>query len=369
MGRIKSLKFQNVILFYSFTLMGVFFLVSVLLISKIKIKVPKQMQGYYISIEGAKITGQNLNIPVSDLQKSMVNTEIINSIFTAQFIKIITITILIAFIISLLLSFTFAYFLNKWIVRPIAETANNLNNIPEKKPVATTAFPKEFSEIEATFLEAKAEIARLYTDFEHLSSYISHEQKNALAVLRAMIQNEFTAIEKQALTQIDRMSKSMDDILTLSTNNMIPQKVDLALVSGTVVDEYRKVFADISFDFDEEASLYIAGHELLIYRAVSNLIDNAIKYGRNKQIIVYVGAKKDCPYVAVYDHGIGIPMEEQEKIFKRGYRIGNRKQDGYGIGLSLVHHVVELCGGFIWVDSKENIGSTFKIAFPPFTLD
>ena len=55
--------------------------------------------------------------------------------------------------------------------------------------------------------------------------------------------------------------------------------MDLPLVCGMAVDEYKKVYPDISFDFDEDAALYIAGQELLVYRAVSNLIDNAVKYG------------------------------------------------------------------------------------------
>lgn len=107
----------------------------------------------------------------------------------------------------------------------------------------------------------------------------------------------------------------------------------------------------------------------MVYRAVSNLIENAIKYGADKPVTVYVGTQKGCPYVSVEDQGIGIRMEQQEKIFESRYRIGSRKKDGYGIGLSLVRHVAELCGGFVWVDSKEGCGSKFKIVFPAFTQD
>lgn len=369
MGRIKPLKFQSAILLYSFVLIGVFLLVTVILFASITIRVTGHMQGYYIPIEGTQVTGQNLNIPLSELQESIVTAEELNTLFTTQYIQLITYALLISLSISLLLSFAFACLLNRRIVKPIAAAVNSLKDIKEKQADSITVFPKEFAEIEATFLEAKAEIAQLYTDFEHLGSYISHEQKNALAVLRAMIQNEYAAIGEQAVTQIDRMVKNMDDILTLSTNVAKLEKVDLPLICGTVVDEYRKVFAGISFDFDEEAALYIAGHELLIYRAVCNLVDNAVKYGMNKPISVYVGIQKNCPYVSVCDKGIGISAEQQCKIFKNGYRIGNRKKDGYGIGLSLVRHAAELCGGFVWIESKENIGSTFKMAFPPFTLD
>lgn len=62
-------------------------------------------------------------------------------------------------------------------------------------------------------------------------------------------------------------------------------------------------------------------------------------------------------------------MEQQEKIFENRYRIGNRQKNGYGIGLSLVRHVAELCGGFVWVESEEAKGSKFKLIFPAFTMD
>ena len=283
---------------------------------------------------------------------------------------IVTRTTLAAFAISLVLSFVFAHILTSRIIRPIEETAYNLKNRNVKADTLHAAFPKELSEIAAAFLDVNEEISCLRADFENLSSFISHEQKNSLALLRAVMQNECSSVVAERTTvQIDHMVKNLDDILSLSANESVLEKVDLPLVCGMAVDEYKKVYPDISVDFDEDAALYIAGQELLVYRAVSNLIDNAVKYGQDKPVVVYVGIQRDCPYVSVEDFGIGIHMEQQEKIFENRFRIGNRKKDGYGIGLSLVRHVAELCGGFVWVDSRENCGAKFKIVFPAFTLD
>ena len=283
---------------------------------------------------------------------------------------IVTRTTLAAFAISLVLSFVFAHILTSRIIRPIEETAYNLKNRNVKADTLHAAFPKELSEIAAAFLDVNEEISCLRADFENLSSFISHEQKNSLALLRAVMQNECSSVVAERTTvQIDHMVKNLDDILSLSANESVLEKVDLPLVCGMAVDEYKKVYPDISVDFDEDAALYIAGQELLVYRAVSNLIDNAVKYGQDKPVVVYVGIQRDCPYVSVEDFGIGIHMEQQEKIFENRFRIGNRKKDGYGIRLSLVRHVAELCGGFVWVDSRENCGSKFKIVFPAFTLD
>lgn len=347
MEKFRKIKFQNFVLLYSMCLIVVFILVALVLILKIKIDIPEQLRGYYVSADEAVFTENGLLIPLVELEKSVVTEQEIHSLFIPYYVSIITRTTLTAFAVSLILSFVFAHILTGRIIKPI----------------------EELSDIESAFLDVKAEMSRLYADFENLSSFISHEQKNSLALLRAVIQNECPDVNERITAQLDRMVKSLDDILTLSANESVLEKVDLPLICGMAVDEYKKVYPDISFDFNEEADLYIAGQEILVYRAVSNLIDNAVKYGQDKPVTVYVGTQRGCPYVSVEDFGIGINMEQQEKIFESRYRIGSRKKDGYGIGLSLVRHVAELCGGFVWVDSRENCGSKFKLVFPAFTPD
>lgn len=367
--RYRKIKFQNYVMLYTLCLIVVFILVAIIFIVNIKIDVPEQMQGYYVSLDGVIATEQGFMLPWGELEKRIVTEQEIHSLFAPYYATVIIRTTLIAFVISLLLSFVFAHILTRRIVKPIEETMNSLKHFRGKTSLAKTVFPKELSDIESAFQDAQEEIAHLYADFENLSSFISHDQKNALALLRAMVQNECPAIGERVTAQLDRMVKSLDDILTLSANESKLEKIDLSLICGMAVDEYKRVYRDISFDFDEDTTLYVAGHERMIYRAISNLIDNAIKYGEDKPIAVYVGAQDGCPYVSVEDQDIGISMEQQEKIFESRYRIGSRKRDGYGIGLSLVRHVADLCGGFVWVDSKENDGSKFKLVFPIFTLD
>lgn len=369
MEKFRKIKFKNFVFLYSICLMGVFIIVAFVFISNIKIEIPETIRGYYVSIDKAMFVENGLLIPLDELKRSVVTEQEINSLFTPYYVSIITRTALTSFAISLILSFLFAHFVTGKIIKPIEETANSLKNMKSKFPKLNIVFPKELSNIESAFCNVKEEISCLHADFENLSSFVSHEQKNSLALLRTMIQNECPDAAKRITAQLDRIVKSLDDILTLSANESVLEKVDLPLVCGMVVDEYRKVYPDISFDFDEEVDLNIAGQELLVYRAVSNLIDNAIKYGQNKPVIVYVGAQNNCPYVSVEDFGIGINIEQQEKIFENRYRIGNKKKDGYGIGLSLVRHATDLCGGFVWVDSEENCGSKFKLVFPAFTLD
>lgn len=369
MGRFRKIRFQNMVFLYSICLVAIFLFAEFIFMANTRIEIPEQMKGYYVSADHMMLTEQGFLISWRELEQRVVTEQEIHALFAPYYMKGILRAAWIVLFASLLFFFLFAYILTHKIIKPIEKTADALKYIRKKSDVWNFPFPKELSDIAHSFWKIKEEMDSLYADFENLSSFISHEQKNSLALLKTIIQNEYPAIGERAVAQLDHMVKNLDDILTLSSNVEKLEKVDLALVSGMAADEYRRVYDKISFDFDEEASVFVAGHELLLYRAVSNLIDNAIKYGQNKQIFIYVGLQENCPYVRVRDQGIGISMEQQEKIFESHYRIGNRKKDGYGIGLSLVRHVADLCGGFVWVKSKEGQGAEFKLVFPAFTQD
>lgn len=110
------------------------------------------------------------------------------------------------------------------------------------------------------------------------------------------------------------------------------------------------------------------GNQFSIEEMVTNLLLNAIKYTPANGN-VEVGAKnhEDCVLVEIADTGIGIPQEEQPKIFGEFYRATNAKEvekDGTGLGLSIVKHIIERHGGQIQVESKEGCGTTFRLILP-----
>ncbi|MDR1023567.1 MAG: HAMP domain-containing histidine kinase [Prevotellaceae bacterium] len=100
----------------------------------------------------------------------------------------------------------------------------------------------------------------------------------------------------------------------------------------------------------------------------ANLIDNALKYAKNEPAITVKTKNTEGKLlIQVHDNGIGIPKEDQKRIFEQFYRVhtGNRHDvKGFGLGLSYVKKIVEAHGGEIWVDSELGKGSTFKILVP-----
>jgi signal transduction histidine kinase len=101
---------------------------------------------------------------------------------------------------------------------------------------------------------------------------------------------------------------------------------------------------------------------------VLNLIDNAIKYTpKNGTIALSLVRENGSAMIIVRDNGIGIPAEEQSKIFDRFYRVDkgrSREMGGTGLGLSIARWITEIHGGKIFVQSEVNKGSVFTVLLP-----
>lgn len=206
------------------------------------------------------------------------------------------------------------------------------------------------------------EIERKVQENECMNSYLAHEQKNLLGILSTKYSNEG---DEKGLAIIKKINESIEDYLTISDYDSNSIKiVDLSLIAAEACDYYTELCPDLRFFFDEEETYEILAKERWIYRAVSNLLDNAIKYGEGSSIELHVEKKLGSVLVKVIDHGKGIPEEQIDYIWENRFQEKNMSGNGYGIGLSLVKHVCELCNGYYYVQSEEGCGSTFYLSFP-----
>lgn len=105
-----------------------------------------------------------------------------------------------------------------------------------------------------------------------------------------------------------------------------------------------------------------------IERVLFNLVENAIKYSdEDSEVLITARTHADALCLVVEDRGVGIPREDQQRIFERFYRVDkarSRKAGGTGLGLSIVKHLVQANGGEVWVDSEPGRGSTFFFTLP-----
>lgn len=293
----------------------------------------------------------------------MISLESINKQYQDNLYKKLPIIIFVLIIIIALGTWVLWHFIKKENNRQAHNLAMKLDGIESNNTVV-----HEDYWVNHAYEDIKEKMVDYQNDYLKLSSYISHEQKNILSKLKAKV--EVTGDD--AIKEIDELANSLDDILTLSATKKSEglEVVDVAYICASICDGYKHIHPNIYFTFEEEQSLMVRANERWLLRAVSNLVDNAIKYGLGSDVIVSVGSKKGSVIIQVADKGIGISKEEQSKIIENRYRINQLKKDGYGIGLSLVNHVCDLCNGYFWIESEKNSGSNFYMVFEQaLTLD
>lgn len=274
----------------------------------------------------------------------------------------IAVTILMFFSIFIIASILLWIILNKIHDKEIENIVNKLNDIDDDFDPALIS--RSFG---IAYENIKDKFNQTLDEYKRLNSYLSHEQKNAIAILRTNLEIDNN---QEYLKFIDNISDSIDDVLTLSDVKIDKglTQVDVSLICASICDGYRKTYRNIEFDFDDESNTIILAKERWIYRAISNLVDNAVKYGEGKPVKVSVENKKNTVVITVEDQGIGMDKNFIGKIFNNKYRINELNKDGYGIGLSLVSHVCDLCDGFVIVDSEINKGSCFYLAFSEYKI-
>lgn len=218
-------------------------------------------------------------------------------------------------------------------------------------------------------------------------SLASHELKTPLSSLLLQLQTALHNIRNVSLANFSvenllkmlqsaeqqsvRLSKMINDLLNTSliTTGRLElerEPVDLSTLVQDVIDQFAAKEKD-GARITLTAAKNVVGEwdKLRIEQVVTNLLSNAIKYGDDKPIEVTVSKHDAHARLSVTDHGIGIPKEQQEKIFEKFKRgVSNHDYQGLGVGLYITAQIVKVHEGKITVRSKQNHGSTFTVELP-----
>jgi two-component system sensor histidine kinase SenX3 len=216
---------------------------------------------------------------------------------------------------------------------------------------------------------------------------VSHELKTpvgALSLLAETLDGEddprvVDRLAKRVAAEAERLGRIIDDLLDLSRieANESPRQemVPLTVIVGQAVELLRPAATSsgIRLEVDDPPRhLAVPGDRRDLVSAVSNLVDNAIKYSERGSLVqVRVGSDDQVVEIAVIDEGVGIPARDMERIFERFYRVDrarSRTTGGTGLGLSIVRHVAVNHSGSVRVESREGSGSTFTLALPAHSL-
>ncbi len=215
---------------------------------------------------------------------------------------------------------------------------------------------------------------------------VSHELRTPLTSIKGYAETLLDGALKEDVAfqfvqvinkHADRLTKIVEDLLTLSKIeskefSLTPERLAVSeLINGAlevIKEEADKKSMSVSWG-ESKSSLFIIGDRKGLEQVLVNLLDNAVKYGReggNINISVIESSNADIQ-VSVEDDGIGIPTEDLPRIFERFYRVdkGRSKElGGTGLGLSIVKHIVQANGGRVWAESQIGKGSTFYFTLP-----
>lgn len=182
---------------------------------------------------------------------------------------------------------------------------------------------------------------------------------------------EFAAIIADNARRLNRMVDDLLDLDRLEAGRtpIRRQPVDLGSVLSEVATAFHPRHATHPVSLEIAPDLpYLTGDRDALLRAVSNLVDNAVKYSPAGSPITLAARRvDDALQVDVRDYGLGIPASDLETIFDRYARVDSaatQRIRGSGLGLAIVREIIEAHGGRVWAESTPEAGSTFHITLP-----
>lgn len=240
----------------------------------------------------------------------------------------------------------------------------------------------EISELIKSFNRMSKRLSRVFESQKEFVENSSHELKTPLTIIQANIDTIFDSerISKKELNRLLRNSENqiyfmndlIEDLLLLSS--MTTSKSNIKMRDVSVRELIKKVKStlkrraeDNGVDIIEEnikGDFTVRGNKILLERAFSNLLDNAIRYSKGSRVEINVKKKNGIVIISFKDDGKGIPKGKEEKLFERFYRIDkgrSRKDGGSGLGLAITKEIVEKHEGRIYVNSRYRDGAEFII--------
>jgi signal transduction histidine kinase len=248
-----------------------------------------------------------------------------------------------------------------WLGRRISRTAKAisssaariaLGNLTERLPLS--GHGDEIDTLVSQFNDLLTRVETLTTTLRAVLDSTAHDLRGHLnrirgaaqeASLKATSADEVSAVAL-VLTEIDRLSETLQGLLriALAESGTVPlERVDLSAITADLVEFYQPVAGTQQLQAHIEPSLWVRGHRQLLTQALSNALDNALKYGQGSTVSIHLRRRQDQAVLTISDQGPGIPPEQREWAKQRFRRLpGSSGLPGSGLGLSLVAAVARL---------------------------
>jgi heavy metal sensor kinase len=279
------------------------------------------------------------------------------------------------------------YVLARRALTPIDHLASEARRITADRLHERLSVPNQTDEIGRLAAVINDTFARLESSFDQLRRFTadaSHELRTPLSVIRGIGEiglgetrtpAEYKEAMGSMLEEVDRLTTLVDTLLRLSygdagTVRLSPEAVNLGQLVRDVVSSLSILAEErgqrINISASEDVS--VMADRLVLREALTNVVDNAIKYGpQGSMVDIHVRVADGLATVTIADQGPGIAPEHRERIFDRFFRVDegrSRDRGGTGLGLAIAKWAVEVNGGQISVQSGSHRGAVFRITLP-----
>ena len=309
--------------------------------------------------------------PKSVVADTVKNTQI------EFWIKSLAITLIITLTVSFLM-----YLIVGYALYPLRELTLQIEDIQAKnlkEPILSKSNSTEIERLTLAFNRLLLRLEETFATQRQFSANAAHELRTPLAVMSTKFEvfeknkNPDEADYKEAIgmarSQTDRLSHVIDILLEMTELQSAPKSdsISLSEITEEVICDLVAVAEKKNISLvQDDGEARLTGSDTLVYRAIYNLIENAIKYNKNDgKVSIAITEDEDFAKVIITDTGSGIAKEDWDKIFEPFFRVDksrSRSMGGAGLGLALVKEIAVRHGGDVKVIESSNKGSSIELS-------
>ena len=277
-----------------------------------------------------------------------------------------------------------AYFISGHALKPIREFSDKIEEVQAQNLADSRIEASKIKELNQLSVSYNKMLERLSDAFEiqrQFTANAAHELRTPLSLMQVQLDlyhstqhpgsdADTVQMIKMLTEQNDRLGKMVKTLLDMSELQTVGR--DEKIILNDLVDEVLEDLEPLAQEkniklIGKYKNITMIGSDILIYRLVYNLVENAIKYNHSDgQVTVNAYKKQKHIYLSVEDTGSGIPKELRERVFEPFFRVDksrSRELGGVGLGLALVHEIVRVHDGSISIKSNPAGGTIFEVIF------
>lgn len=305
--------------------------------------------------------------------------------FNSQMIRL-SVIMLAVLILGLLAIYFLSRYLSKVVYKPISNVVERINNVGYNdisNAITSTNTHDEIDELIKSYNKLFGRISESILLQQNFINYVSHEFKTPLAAISGNLEvfaqkdrtpEEYRKVVDESLENVYEIENILNNLLLMSGLTKLEESHQQVRIDELIWKIYEKLipkarennfFIKIDLQVIKPDLLEFPGNETLLYLALYNIVENAVKYSQNNPIVIILLENNKHLQINVKDQGRGISADELDKVtetFYRGKNVDHVKGSGIGLSLSKSifdhHHVV------MKIDSVIDVGTTVILTFP-----